>query len=135
MSYGAQSLAGKILMSKSLEAVHQERVPKRAEMLDRRTVTSSTMIGDLNCYAQGQMSHGRAVENSGLKHRHADTGRRIKMSSTGSWRSSSRDKGRISATEAALLLIAERHDFSGAAKKFFSDPLFVVILSRAIFAR
>jgi hypothetical protein len=60
--YGAQSLTGKILMSKNLGAGALERGSKLEQMRGSlRPVSASTMMAQASCGPQGQMSHG-AVE-------------------------------------------------------------------------
>jgi hypothetical protein len=54
--YGAQSLTGKILMSKNLRGEFPLREARNRTIRSRRTVTASTMIARLRWRAQGQMS-------------------------------------------------------------------------------
>jgi hypothetical protein len=59
--HGAQSLAGKILVSKNLAAERWKRSSKTGRMRSQRTVTASVMIARLDYSRQGQMSQ-RSVE-------------------------------------------------------------------------
>jgi len=54
--YGAQSLAGKILVSKSLRSLDCDSPPVSGRKRARRTVTASAMIAHRSCGRQGQMS-------------------------------------------------------------------------------
>jgi hypothetical protein len=51
--YGAQSLTGKILISKSLRAKSWGQIPKMGTNATLRTVSASTMITDWESAAQG----------------------------------------------------------------------------------
>jgi hypothetical protein len=58
MIYGAQSLAGKILMPKNLRSQQWGQIPTMGTNATLRTVSASTMITDGESAAQGQMSQG-----------------------------------------------------------------------------
>jgi hypothetical protein len=66
LNLGAQSLAGKILISKGLPIVLAGSIPATGRMRSPPTVTASTMIARLRGCAQGQMSHA-AVEKKALR--------------------------------------------------------------------
>src|SRR5579871_873520 len=54
--YGAQSLAGKILVLKSLVSADRDSLPVLGPKCDGRTVTASMMMARSDCGRQGQMS-------------------------------------------------------------------------------
>jgi len=67
--YGAQSLAGKILISKSLSAENPGRSSQNGTIRFLRAVIASTMIADLEFQRQGWMSHLALVEKIGPRNR------------------------------------------------------------------
>jgi hypothetical protein len=66
LNLGAQSLVGKILMSKNLPIALPGSIPGTGRMRSPPTFTASTMIARLRGCAQGQMSHA-PVEKKALR--------------------------------------------------------------------